>query len=409
MRRVALPLLLVAASAGCVSVEGLPNPYGSLKRDQRLVVSVYPSPGPWIVADADSKAEAAAKITPLGFLVQGTQDMHTLSVSKNLQQYLPRPRLGLAVQESLLKALRTARSTDTVKTGSEAGIPVQQQAEWNKSKDQLDWRQRYFAPDPDQPPPRDYARMLTLDDALILDVNVSFGTDANDEGHLLPQMTASSRVYRGDTMHLLWEHEDIVTETTSSTTLSDYLVQPWMLTDSLTRLAPSLGTTVAASFIKSFVTPPAKSTAAVAGSTMAMAGNAPSLAPLTGGLVPMSFFQNAGSPAAAPGVSPSTAAASSLSQSTAATAANAPAFSSAAIGGVVVSSVPAASPQAAASVSTSTAAPAAISPILPSTAAASIATTPPASVSTTTSTAPATTVPPSTPMPPTPASPPPSQ
>jgi len=66
-------------------------------------------------------------------------------------------------------------------------------------KDQLDWRQRYYAPDPDQPAPRDYAKLLMLDDALILDVNVSFGTDATDDGRPLHTMSAASRVYRGDT------------------------------------------------------------------------------------------------------------------------------------------------------------------------------------------------------------------
>src|ERR1017187_5051270 len=100
MRRL-LPLAVFAAAAGCVSFQGLPDPRGALKPGQRLVVDVYPSPGPWIIGSADSKAEAAAKISPLGFFVQTAENQHTLSVSKNLQQYLPRPRLGLAVQDSL--------------------------------------------------------------------------------------------------------------------------------------------------------------------------------------------------------------------------------------------------------------------------------------------------------------------
>src|ERR1700676_2712759 len=150
MRRLfLLAAACAAAAAGCVSVQGLPDPRGALKPGQRLIVAVYPSPGPWIIGSADTKAEAAAKISPLGFFVQTAENEHTLSVSKNLQQYLPRPRLGVAVQDSLLSALRSVRPSGTVQTGLEAGIATAQLAEWNKSKDQLDWRQRYYAPDPE--------------------------------------------------------------------------------------------------------------------------------------------------------------------------------------------------------------------------------------------------------------------
>ncbi len=252
MRRLLLIAACAAAAAGCVSVQGLPDPHGALGPHQRVVVNVFPSPGPWIIGSADSKAEAAAKLSPLGFFVQTAEDQHTNSVSKNLQQYLPRPRLGAAVQDALLKALRNLRPAGTVQTGTEAGISTAQLAEWNKSKNQLDWRQRYYSPDPDQPPPRDYAKVLTLDDALILDVNVSFGTDANDDGHLLPTMSAASRVYRGDTAHLLWEHEDIAADQASSATMTDIQVTPSLLTESLKTIAPALGATVAGSFLKAF-------------------------------------------------------------------------------------------------------------------------------------------------------------
>jgi hypothetical protein len=283
-RPILLAACAAAAVAGCVSVQNMPDPRGALGRSQRLIVAVYPAPGPWIIGAADSKAEAAAKISPLGFLVQTAENEHTNSVSKNLQQYLPRPKLGEMTQNALLESLTAARSTTTVQTALQAGIFPAQLAEWNKSKDQLDWRLRYYAPDPDQPAPRDYAKILTLDDALILDVNVSYGTDASDDGALHPTMSAASRVFRGDTAHLLWEHEDVVADQVSSATMTDFQVQPWMLTDALQRIAPTLGKTVAASFLKAFaVAPGAYSPQAVAGASGG------------GGLVPMSFFQNASS------------------------------------------------------------------------------------------------------------------
>jgi hypothetical protein len=295
MRRLLLLAAVASAVAGCVSVEGLPDPRGALKPSQRLVFDVYPSPGPWIIGSADSKAEAAAKLSPLGFFVQTAEDEHTLSVSKNLQQYLPRPRLGLMVQDSLLKALRGARPAGTVQTGMEAGIVPLQLAEWNKSKDQLDWRQKYYAPDPEQPAPRDYAKILTLDDALILDVNVSFGTDATDDGKLLPTMTAASRVYRGDTARLLWQHEDIVNDQTSSATMTDIQVEPWLLTDSLQKIAPGLGAAVASSFFKAFNAVPSTSTV-----------HNVAASPPGGGLVDMSAFQHLASTAAPAGITPIT-------------------------------------------------------------------------------------------------------
>jgi hypothetical protein len=377
MRRLALFAACAAAISGCVPVEGLPDPHGALKPGQRVVVAVYPSPGPWIIGAADTKAEAAAKISPLGYFVQTAENQHTLSVSKNLQQYLPRPRLGLAVQDSLVAALRAARSTETVQTAMEAGIATTQLADWNKSKDQLDWRQRYYTPDPDEPAPRDYAKVLTLDDALILDVNVSFGTDASDDGRLLPTITAASRVYRGDTAHLLWSHEDIVTDQASSATMTDIQLQPWTLTDDLTKLAPALGTAVADAFLKAVTVVPSTT------STHVEHKMAPT--PSGGGLVPMSLFENlstaapagipppspappTAAPAAPPSVTPSTTAASGLP--TPPTAMPLPGMSGLAVP-PAISTPTAAAPIDAAVSTTAVAAPAMTSP------AVSISTSPP--------------------------------
>ncbi len=287
-----------------MGVQSLPDPHGALRPGQRLMVAVYPSPGPWIIDASDSKIESAAKISPVGVFMQGFQDEHTLGVSKDMQQYMPRPHLGLEVHDALIKALRLAISSKTVVTTTEAGIVPDQLIAWNKAKDQLDWRLHYYGPDPDAPAPRDYARALTLDDALILDVNVSYGTTASDDNKLLPYMSAASRVYRGDTSRLIWEHEDEVSDVTSSSTLAEFKVQPWDLTNRLEKIAPDLGKAVAASFTKAFFTP-------IPGATPA-AGTTPGMSPSQsgpgfggaqqhgGGLVPMSFFQSTGAPAGFP-------------------------------------------------------------------------------------------------------------
>jgi hypothetical protein len=274
-------VLLSALAGACAPYEVLPDARGTLGPRQRLVVNISVSPGPWIVDASDSKVETAAKLSPLGFIMQSAQDSHTLKVSRDLQQYMPRPHYGAAVQESLLKALRTSRSTATVQTIFEAGIAPAQIGEWNRAKDQLDWRQRYYLPDPASPTPRDYARALTLDDALILDVNLSYGTTASDEGQIQPQMSAASRVYRGDTSRLIWEHEDEVVDKTSSSTLSEFKLQPAELTGRIEKLAPQLASAVATSFVKSFGLVPV----AVLTSTAT-----------SGGLLSPSFLQSLSSP-----------------------------------------------------------------------------------------------------------------
>lgn len=304
MRRLALPILLALSASACVGVQPLPDPRGALRPGQRLMVAVYPSPGPWIIDASDSKIESAAKISPVGVFMQGFQDEHTLSVSKDMQQYMPRPHLGLEVHDALVQALRVAISSKAVQTTLEAGIVPDQLIAWNKAKDQLDWRLHYYGPDPDAPAPRDYARALTLDDALILDVNVSYGTTATDDNKLLPYMSAASRVYRGDTSRLIWEHEDEVSDATSSSTLAEFKVQPWDLTNRLEKIAPNLGKAVAASFTKAFFAPIPGATPA-AGTTpgISPSQNGPGFGgtqPRGGGLVPMSFFQSTGVPAGFP-------------------------------------------------------------------------------------------------------------
>src|SRR6185437_4874844 len=121
-RLLLLAACAAAAVAGCVSVEPMPDPRGALGRTQRLIVAVYPAPGPWIIGSADSKAETAAKVSPLGFLVESAENEHINAVSKNLQQYLPRPRLGELAQNALLESLIAARSSTTVQTALQSGI-----------------------------------------------------------------------------------------------------------------------------------------------------------------------------------------------------------------------------------------------------------------------------------------------
>ena len=181
--------------------------------------------------------------------MQTVQDDKTLELSKDIQQYLPRPRYDRALEESLIKTLQTLHS-GPVQTGVEAGLAPVQLREWNSAKDQLDWRRRYYAPEYGAPSPRDYAKVLSLDDAVVLEVTLSFGTEATDEGQLLPAVSAALRLYRAGTSRLLWSREEMLTEKTSSMTLSEFRAEPRELTRILENLAPRLGEAAARSTAK---------------------------------------------------------------------------------------------------------------------------------------------------------------
>ena len=175
----------------------------------------------------------------------------TLDDSKELQQYLPRPRYDRQLEAALLKTLKTLHGGD-IQTMSEAGVSAPQIHDWNQAKDQLDWRRRYFAPEMGQGVPRDYSKVPLLDDGVIIEVNLSFGTEANDEGRIMPALTAATRVYRADTARLLWSREEMLTDKTSSMTIAEFKLFPAELTRRLEALAPPLGETVAGSVAKAW-------------------------------------------------------------------------------------------------------------------------------------------------------------
>ncbi len=246
----------VVALSGCVAADVVADPRGAVQPGQRLIVIVQQSPGPWIVADPDSKAETALKLMPLGNFLQGMQEERINELSKEIQPYLPRPRYGEAIERALIAALKSSHD-GPVQTSAEAGIDARQRRDWNAASDQLDWRRKYFAP-PYGSAPRDYSKNLSLDDAVIVDVNVSFGLEPDEEDRTLPALAAATRLYRADTSRLLASREDLLTDKTSSTTLSEFRVTPGELTDRLYAMATPLGTQIAGNLVRTLgLQPPA--------------------------------------------------------------------------------------------------------------------------------------------------------
>jgi hypothetical protein len=249
MRR-SLPFAVcVSLLAACVTVEPPPNPRGAVKPGQRLIVMVYQSPGPWIVADPDSKAETALKILPLGTFLQGMQEDRINEFSKEIQQYLPRPRYDQAVEAALISALKTAHG-GTVQTYAEAGIAPVQRRDWNAAADQLDWRRKYYFTDAGRASPRDYSKLLTLDDAVIIDVNLSFGLEPDEQDRTLPLLSAAARAYRADTTRMIWSHEERLSDATSSSTLTEFRADPVELTDRLYVMSAPLAGKIAARLVQ---------------------------------------------------------------------------------------------------------------------------------------------------------------
>lgn len=254
MGRSLLAVLLLAAA--CVAPQPELDPHGAVKPGQRLVVMVYQSPGPWIVADPDSKAETALKLLPLGSFLQGMQEDKINDLSKEIQPYLPRPHYGEAVERALIAGLKAAHD-GPVLTAAEAGIDPRQRRDWNAAADQLDWRRKYFVTDPGRAA-RDYTKLLSLDDAIIVDVNLSYGLEPDDAERTLPRLSAATRLYRADTNRLMASREDGLSDSTSSGTLSEFRAAPADLTDRLYSLSTPLGTTIARSLATALrLSPPA--------------------------------------------------------------------------------------------------------------------------------------------------------
>ena len=249
MRRYPLFAAVALLLASCVTIEPPPNPRGSIKPGQRLIVMVLQSPGPWIVADPDSKAETAMKVLPLGTFLQGIQEDRINDLSKEIQPYLPRPRYDQAVEAALIAALKAAHD-GPVQTSAEAGIAPLQRKEWNAASDQLDWRRKYYFTESDRPSPRDYSKLLSLDDAVVVEVNLSFGLEPDEQDRTLPLLSAASRAYRADTTRMLWSREERLSDTTSSSTLSEFRAEPVQLTDRLQALAGPLAARIAAGLVQ---------------------------------------------------------------------------------------------------------------------------------------------------------------
>lgn len=296
-RRRLAPLLVAPILGACVSLEEAPLPRGAVSPGQRTVLLVYSSPGP-VITELDSKAETAAMILPgLGLLVQSAHDDRDLAASRDLQQYLPAWDPAGKFHPLLARELATTGHPGRFIGAEEAGLSPAELSGWNKAEHYLDWRRRYFQENPELPAPRDYSKNLSLDDALIFEVDLAHGVERDGEGNAAPNLSAAVRLLRASTLRTLWRREMAVEDKAGARTLYDFKVEPDDLIAKWEKLMPALAGKIAAALRENLKAegPPAPAAAAAAVSTAA----APAVAVST----------SAAAPAAPPEVGISTAAA----------------------------------------------------------------------------------------------------
>lgn len=239
--------VLAAALASCVSLEEAVIARGSVQPGQRTVLLVYAAPAP-LVADSDSKAETAAKIVPgLGLVVQDAQNQGRIKASKDLGQYLPAWDPAGKFRAALLQELELTGYPGKFVTREETQLSAEDAARLDRAADVVDWQDRFFLPLPDGHIARNYSRFLSLDDALVFEANLLYGTLGDEEGNAKPTLAAAVRLVRANNMRQLWYKQESVEDAAEPWILYDYKLRPHALVARWEKLMPPLAAAVAKS------------------------------------------------------------------------------------------------------------------------------------------------------------------
>lgn len=242
----AVALLLGA----CISLEDVHIPKGAILKDQRTVLAVFAGPGP-VISQDDNKAETAAKLTPgLAYIVQAAQNEKETAASKDLGQYLPSWEPAKELETALKKVLPASGHPGRFIAPDEGGIAPEDMTRLDKASDILDWRLRYYITTPDHPVPRNYSTFLQLDDALIFEVNLAYGVALDDQQNAWPQLNTMTKLFRANTMHLLWKHENTVEDKGGLKLLYEYKRNGVALIDAYRKMLPGLASAIVADYRK---------------------------------------------------------------------------------------------------------------------------------------------------------------
>ncbi len=267
------PLACLLSFGACISMEPPVYTPQAAGQGQRTILIVFPSPGAWVVTDSASKSDSMAKTLPvLGMVSQGAQDERYRTASASLQQYLPHWKPQEVLAPLLMAELSKTRFPGKFIPVSEAALATATVSAWNRAADTLDWQNKYLHEDTALPHPRDYTRVLALDDALVFEANLLPYVAADESDNVIPSLTLTSQIYRCRDMHLLWRNEVTVDSKANARTLYEFKTLPQQLIDRWKELMPTLAAQVAQNFSISLagaavssgtVEAPAVSTAAV--------------------------------------------------------------------------------------------------------------------------------------------------
>jgi len=243
------PLACLLSFGACISMEPPVYTPQAAGQGQRTILMVFPSPGAWVVTDSSSKADSMAKTLPvLGMVTQGAQDERYRTASTSLQQYLPHWKPQEVLEPLLITELAKTRFPGKFIPASEAALDTATVTGWNRAADTLDWQNKYLHEDAALPHPRDYTRVLALNDALVFEANLLPYVAADENSNVIPSLTLTSALYRCRDMHLLWKNELTVDSKANARTLYEFKTLPQQLVDRWKELMPALAAQVAQNF-----------------------------------------------------------------------------------------------------------------------------------------------------------------
>src|SRR5262249_12026661 len=151
----------------------------------------------------------------------------------------------------LLRALATSGHPGKWLTPGLTDVSTDTFRRMNAASDLADWRRRYLADAVGGAPPRDYSSILSLDDALIFEVNLAYGLATDGEGNGAPALTAVVAMYRVNNMKRLWRHEETATDAAGTRSVYDFKLQPQDLVAKWEKLMPTLAQQVAIAYGRS--------------------------------------------------------------------------------------------------------------------------------------------------------------
>ncbi len=256
IRRPALLAVLMALCA-CVSLEEATIPRGSVRPDQRAVIMVYASPGPWVSQETESKTESAAKFLPgVGQVVQDFQDQQDLKAALDLAEALPSWPAAERFEALLSTALKAGGFPARPVAAGQAGLPPGLARRFNRAADPLEWRRRYLLSEPGEAlRHRDYSAVLELDDALVVEVNLQYGTLNGAEGLAYPALASRTRLIRANIMRVLWSHDDEASDKADPKHVAEFKAAPSQFQDRLQKLLAPLAQKIAAALAAAIVGP----------------------------------------------------------------------------------------------------------------------------------------------------------